>query len=212
MAAPSSISVFLVSIRRAIQRAKWSILTIAATYFLSITVGIVMVHAGSPLALKSRDQIVNQANQQSRTMQAANQGNGFQAALLDFAGNLFAGAVPKTVSGLAIIFPYPLVAYQGWVGGIVSVRGDHSSRLNDPRSAFYYLLTLVMQVIPYSLAVGAGVNAGMAMFRPAEVYQGEKWLDLVPKEALRDIGRIYALVVPLFLLASLWEFLGPWNF
>ncbi len=212
MAAPSSTSVFLNTIFRAIRRAKWSILTIAATYVLSITVGIVMVHAGSPLALKSRDQIVNQANQQSRTSQAANQGNGFQAALLDFAGNLFVGAVPKTVSGFAIIFPYPLVAYQGWVGGIVSVRGDHSSRLNDPRSAFYYLLTLVLQVIPYSLAVGAGVNAGITMLRPAEYYQGEKWLNLVPKEALRDVGRIYALVAPLFLLASLWEFLGPWNF
>jgi hypothetical protein len=67
-------------------------------------------------------------------------------------------------------------------------------------------------VIPYSLAVGAGVNAGIAMLRPAKIYQGEKWLNLVPKEALRDIGRIYALVVPLFPLASLWEYLGPWNF
>jgi uncharacterized membrane protein SpoIIM required for sporulation len=212
MAALASTSVFLVSILRAIQRAKWSILTIAATYVFSITGGIVMVNAGSPLALKSSDQIVNQANQQSQVMQAANRGNGLQAALLDFAGNLFVGAVPKTVSGFAIIFPYPLVAYQGWVGGIVSVRGDHSSRLNDPRSAFYYLLTLVLQVIPYSLAVGAGVNAGIAMLRPAEYYQGEKWLNLVSKEALRDVGRIYALVAPLFLLASLWEFLGSWNF
>jgi hypothetical protein len=73
-----------------------------------------------------------------KSVNQANQGNGVQAALLDFSGNLFAGTVPKTVSVLAIVFPYPLVAYQGWVGGIVSLRGDHSSRLNDPRSAFYY--------------------------------------------------------------------------
>ena len=212
MSASASISVFIASIARAIRRAKWSVLTIAAVYFISITTGIVMVHAGNQYALNRRDQIVNQANQSGSVRQAANSGNNLRAALLDFAGNLVIGAVPKTVAGLGIIFTYPLVAYQGWIGGIVSVRGDHTSRLNDPRSAFYYLLTLVLQVIPYSLAVGAGVNAGVALMRPAEYYRGEKLLGLYPKEALLDIGRIYALVVPLFLLASLWEFLGPWNF
>jgi hypothetical protein len=30
----------------------------------------------------------------------------------------------------------------------------------------------------------------------------------VPKEALRDAARIYMLVVPLFAVASLWEFLA----
>jgi hypothetical protein len=34
---------------------------------------------------------------------------------------------------------------------------------------------------------------------------------MIPKEALRDVGRIYALVIPIFLIASLWEFLSPWN-
>ena len=122
------------------------------------------------------------------------------------------GAVPQTISSFAIIFPYPLIAHQGWVGGIVSVRGDHTSRLNDPRSAVYYLLTLLLQLMPYSLAIGAGVNAGVALFRTPPYYQGQKWLGIFPKEALRDVARIYAIVIPLFLVASLWEFLSPWNF
>ena len=171
-----------------------------------------MVHAGNLFALTYRDQLVNRALQQDSVMLAARQGNALQAALWDFAGNLALGAVPKTVSGFGIIFPYPMVAYQGWIGGIVSVRGDHTSRLDNPYSASYYLLTLLLQVIPYSLAVGAGVNVGVALFRPPLYYQGEKWLGLFPKEALRDVGRIYALVIPLFLVASLWEFLSPWNF
>jgi hypothetical protein len=100
---------------------------------------------------------------------------------------------------------------QGWVGGIVSVLDDHTSRLDDPRSAFYYLLTLFLQLIPYSLAVGAGVNVGIALFRPPPYYQGQKWLGIFPAEAMRDIGRIYLVVIPLFLAASLWEFLSPWN-
>ncbi len=170
-----------------------------------------MVHAGNLFALTYRDQLVNQALQQDSVMATARQGDNLRAALGDFAGNLALGAAPKTLSGFGIIFPYPMVAYQGWVGGIVSVRGDHTSRLDNPYSASYYLLTLLLQVIPYSLAVGAGVNVGLALFRPPPYYQGQKWLDLFPKEALWDVGRIYVLVTPLFLVASLWEFLSPWN-
>src|SRR5438093_3502813 len=61
-----------------------------------------------------------------------------------------------------------------------SVRSDHTSRLNDPRSAIYYLLTLLLQVMPYSLAVGAGVNVGIALFRPAVYYQDQKWYGFTP--------------------------------
>jgi len=202
---------FTTTVLRAIRRARLSILTVAATYALSILVGIVMVQAGSPLALHSRDQLVNQASQQDPAARAAGRGDALQAALWDFTGNLFVGAVPKTVSGFAVIFPYPLVAYQGWVGGIVSVNADRVSRFNDPRSAVYYLLTLLLQLIPYSLAVGAGVNCGLALLRPHSYYQGQKWLCLFPKEAMLDLARIYALVVPLLLIASLWEFFSPWN-
>ena len=204
-------SAFIPTVVRAIRRARLPILTVAATYALSLLVGIVMVHAGNPFALHSRDQLVNQAAQQDPAARAAGRGNALQAALWDFSGNLFVGAVPKTVSGFAIIFPYPMIAYQGWVGGIVSVNADRVSRFNDPRSAAYYLLTLFLQLLPYSLAVGAGGNCGVALFRPQPAYQGQKWLGFFPKEALLDLARIYALVVPLFLLASLWEFLSPWN-
>ena len=202
---------FLSTVFRAIRRARFSILTIAATYAVSLLVGIVMVHAGNSFALHFGDNLVHQASQQDPAALAAGRGNALQAALWDFSGNLFVGALPKTVSGFAVIIPYPLVGYQGWVGGIVSVRADHTSRLNDPRSAAYYLLTLLLQLVPYSLAVGAGVNGGLALLRPQPYYQGRKWLGIFPKEALLDVARIYALVVPLLLLASLWEFLSPWN-
>ena len=207
----SSLSNISTPIVRALARARWSILTIAGTYGLSVLIGIVMAHTGNAFALDYRDQLVGNAARQDPAAIAASQGDPIHTALLDFAGNLVLGAMPKTVSGFAIIFPYPMVAYQGWIGGIVSVRGDHTSRLTDPRSAIYYVLTLILQLIPYSLAVGAGVNGGIALLRPAQYYQGQKWLGIFPKEALLDVARIYALVMPLFLVASLWEFLSPWN-
>ena len=132
-----------------------------------------------------------------------------KAALFDFGGNLLTGAIPNTIEGIAVIMPYPFVAFRGWVGGIVSVGTDknHTSRLADPGEGSYYLLTLILQLIPYSLAGGAGVNLGMARFRPRSFYQGIKWWGF-PKEAILDVFRIYVFVVPLFLIASLWEFLA----
>jgi uncharacterized membrane protein SpoIIM required for sporulation len=176
-----------------------------------VITGIIMVHVGNKYALNYSDQLVNQSVQSNPASIAYAQGRNLEAALWDFAGNLALGAFPKTISGFSVILVYPMVIQQGWVGGIVSVHSDHTSRLSEPRSAFYYLFTLFLQLVPYSLAVGAGVNAGIALFRPAPYYRGQKWLGIFPKEALFDIARIYLIVIPMFLVASLWEFFSKWN-
>jgi len=170
-----------------------------------------MVQSGSSCALHYRDKLVGDAAKHDPAAIANNQGNRLSAAFMDFAGNLVLGSAPKAIMGMSIVFPYPFVAYQGWVGGIVSVREDHTSRLNHVRSAVYYLLTVVLQITAYSLAVGSGVNVGISLFRPRSYYQGQKLARLLPREAVLDMLRIYALAAPLFLLASLWEFLSPWN-
>jgi uncharacterized membrane protein SpoIIM required for sporulation len=207
----SSLPNYVAPISRAVNRARYPILFTAIVYFVFVFIGILMVHTGSKSALDYRDRLVNQSLQSNPASVAYGQGNNLEAALLDFAGNLVLGAFPKTISGFSILLPYPMVIQQGWVAGIVSVRNNHASRLSDPRSAIYYLLTLFLQLVPYSLAVGAGVNVGIALFRTPPYYEGQKWLGIFPKEALRDVARIYFIAIPLFLVASLWEFLSPWN-
>jgi hypothetical protein len=189
---------------RALSRARFGILTIALTYILSIAIGALMVHTGIGFAIAYRDNLVARADADDPSLIALRAGNRLKAALWDFGRNLFAGAA-NTGGGMGIVFPYPFVAYRGWVGGIVSIDDNHTSRLSDPHEAAYYLLTLLLQLIPYSLAGGVGVNLGIASFRPRPFYQGEKWYGL-PKEAIWDVFRVYALVVPLFLVAALWEF------
>jgi hypothetical protein len=57
---------------------------------------------------------------------------------------------------------------------------------------------------------GAGVRLGLAFLQPTSAfgYPGSaKWLGL-PVDGLRDVLRIYAMIVPLFLVASLVEFLA----
>ena len=192
-------------VMRALQRARISILTVALTYFLSVGVGMLMVQSGNEWAIAYRDRIVSGA-QSSPITTALKQNERLRAALLDFGANLY-GAIATTLGGLGVVVAYPIIAYRGWIGGIVSIDGSHISRLAETREAIYYLLTLALQLIPYTLSGGAGVNMGLALYRPRSFYQGEKWLG-IPKEAIRDTLRIYLIVVPLFLLASLWEFLA----
>lgn len=163
-----------------------------------------MVHTGNEFALNYRDNLVTQAHANDAALIALDEGDRLQAALIDFAENLFA-AVTNTAGGMGVVFPYPFVVYRGWVGGIVSIDSNHTSRLADPAEGFYYLATLLLQLIPYSLAGGVGVSLGIAYFRPSAVYEGDK-LWGVPKEALKDVLRVYLLIIPLFLVASLWEF------
>jgi hypothetical protein len=192
----------------AVKRARIPILTVALAYGLTVLAGILMVNFHLQFALDYRDRLVNQAsNGTNSTINALQSGNRMQAALSDFAGNLFLGAVPITVAGLGIVTSYPLVAYQGWVGGIVSVDGQHKSRLSQLPEAVYYLLTLLLQLIPYSLAGGAGVMLGVSFYKNYSNRKIKKWLGL-PPGAVVDVARIYCLAAPLFLVASLWEFLA----
>jgi len=191
------------SVIRALYRARNSILTVAVTYLTSTMVGMVMVHTGSQFAISYHDKIVADA-QSSPITNALDRNERLEAALLDFGGNLVA-VCSSTLGGLGVVFPYPFMAYRGWIGGIVSLDASHASRLVEPKEARYYLTALMLQLIPSILGAGAGVNLGLSLYRPKPDYRGEQWLGL-PKEALRDVLRIYSLVLPLLLIASLWEF------
>jgi hypothetical protein len=175
------------------------------TYAGAVTIGAIMVHTGNAFALRTGDRLVERAHAQGPASLALAKGHRLEAAAWDFGRNLVLGAIPSTISGLAIGIPYLTAMYRGWVGGIVSVDNKHASRLRDPRERIYYVATLVLQLTPYSLAGGAGVRLGLAYLRRRQ-NPGRTWFGL-PLEAVRDVLWIYVLVVPLFAVASLWEFL-----
>jgi len=195
----------------ALRRCRFFILSIFATYVASCAVGIVMSHAGSDLALAQRDRIVHRAVTSDQASIDYKSGNRVSALLRDFAGNVFLSAVPQTVGGLGVVLPYFTVAYQGWVGGIVSVDGKHRSRLRTPEGATYYLLVLLLQFIPFSLCIGAGVRFGLELYRHNPQIGWRFWTYRIPRESLGDLGCAFALALPLFLAASAFEFLSPWN-
>jgi hypothetical protein len=177
----------------------------AMVYLASVAAGAVMVHAGNAFALGHRDTIVSAAQAGPVLSEAAP----LRRAVADFAGNGLAAAT-ATVLGLGVVLAVPIIVYRGWIGGIVSVDGHHDSRLSRPAPAAYYVSTLLLQLLGYSLAAGAGVNLGLSLWRPRPEYARRGRLG-IPVEAVRDLGRIYLLVLPILLVASLWEFLSPWS-
>jgi hypothetical protein len=193
---------------RALRHARWGIWTIAATYALSVFAGLWMVHAGNHFALDYRDRLVGTARRESPILREFQKNNRLAAAGLDAAGNAFAG-LSGVAAGYGVPAGYGVAAFRGWIGGVVSVDDAHRSRLGTPYEAFYYLMTLLLQLLPYSLTGGAGVNIGFAAFASSRRtgYRGPRmrWLQ-IPYEAIRDAGWIYLTSLPLFAIASLFEF------
>jgi hypothetical protein len=188
-----------------------AILSILATYLVGACVGVLMAHTGSSLALDRRDQVVEKALATDPAVLEFQAGNRLTAAILDFAENFLTGAVPQTLMGIAVVPAYVSVAYQGWVGGIVSVDNLHRSRLAAPVSAIYFVVTLALQFIAYSAAVGAGVQAGVDLYRTNVGVGLRVWAYRVPKTVARNILYVYLLALPVFVLASMFEFLWPFS-
>lgn len=199
------------SICLALNQCRVYVLTIFITYCLSCLAGIIMVHNGFNFALSYRDKIVGKALNTDKASLNYQKGNNFSAALNDFKGNLLLGAIPQTVMGLGIIVPYFTVSQQGWIGGIVSVDSDHKSRFKNLKSTFYYFFVLLLQFIPFSLAIGSGIKFGIDFYNNNKANGWLIWKYKFKKQSLFDIGYVYILVIPLFFAASCFEFLSAWN-
>ena len=195
----------------AVKRCKVFVLTVLIAYCLSCLTGIIMSHAGNQYAVSSRDNIVGKAMKSDKASINYQEGNNFSAALNDFMGNLFFGAVPQTLMGFGIVIPYFFVLKQGWVGGIVSIDSEHKSRFKNFKSTFYYLFVLLLQFIPYSLAIGAGVKCGIDFYKFNRMNGWNLSKFKIQKSSFIDLGYVYILVVPLFFIASCFEFMSAWN-
>ena len=108
-----------------------------------------------------------------------------------------------------MVGPFPIAAYRGWVGGVVSIDRHHGSRLANPAEAAYYLVTLTLQLVGFVLTMAAGVHVGLSAWRSRNDRRIRSILGMrVPGLAVRDAGWLYVAAVPFFLAGSLWEFLA----
>jgi len=196
------------SILISLERCKKWIFTIFIIYWITCLTGIILVHNENSFSLSYRDRIVGNALKNDRASIHFHSGNRFRAALIDCKGNLYSSFI-QSFLGLSVVLPYFTVSYQGWIGGIVSVNNKHKSRLKTIRSALYYFIVLTLQYIPYSLVIGSGLKLGI------ETYRQNKKNNLlnfkVNRTGAKDVLNMYLIAIPLFFIASCFEFLSNWN-
>ena len=202
---------FLRPLGEALDRCKVFAVSVFLTYCISCLIGILMSHAGNEFALSRRDRIVGAAVKSDVASLSHQSGNNFTAALYDCSGNLLYAAIPQTLLGFGVVLPYFTVTYQGWTGGIVSVDDSHQSRFRNAKSSAYYLIVLLLQFLPFSLSIGAGIKCGVDLYRYNSSVSWRVWHYRFPMASLRDLGFVYLVSVPLFFLASCFEFLSTWN-
>jgi hypothetical protein len=193
----------------AVRKARTWILAVAIVHGCAVAAGAALVHAGYVPALAYRDRLVGQARSADPVSLAYQQGENLRASVVEAARTQWV-CIAVAVTGLTVVSPFVLAAYRGLVGGVVSVDDHHGSRLLHPDQAIYYLSVVILQIIPYALAGGAGVELGLTTFRRGGEYEGDRWLGY-PKEAIWDMVRILVLIIPFVLVANLWEFLSPLN-
>jgi len=191
----------------ALHRARYAIVASAAVYLVSVVIGIALASAGVPFAVDQRDSIVSSAQGGSITS-AYKRGDRLEAAFLDFGANLL-GSATISITGISVIGPFPIAAYRGWVGGIVSIDANHVSRLTRAGDAAYYAVTMVLQLTGFILAMAAGLHVGVASWRARNDTTVRSIAGVrIPVWSLTDAAWLYVLVVPISLIASLWEFLS----
>ncbi len=166
-----------------------------------------MVHRGNSFARERRDRMEVHGETHDPAAIAFQEGKPLQAFSIEF-GRDCLRAMLNVLKGLTVAVPYPVAAYSGWYHGVATVDSNHESQLANPLGAIYHLGYRALALISFSLASGAGTNLTLACFRPRRCYQGDKWHG-VPREALRDLLRLYLLVIAAIFVASFWEYFAP---
>ena len=193
----------------AFQRCRKLCISVLLVYIISCTIGSMMVHLDNKFALAVRDKIIGNAVTSDKAVINYNSGNNFKASIIDFSENLFLGSTVQTAFGLGIVIPYFTTFLQGWIGGIVTVDGNHKSRFSKWRSAFYFLIVFMLQISAYSLCIGAGIRLGIETYKQNKNTPIAKYK--LHKQSLKDIALMYILATPIFLVASFFEFYSSWN-
>jgi len=128
--------------------------------------------------------------------------------LYTFFFNLVFGAfLSTTLTGVAFFFPYIIAVWRSFIVGIL-VFGLNSS----PAAIVVFYGTFILEFGAYCISSAAGTDLGLAIISPAR--KGKATRVEAVKESLRDMVKLYRLVVLILFISAIWEiswleYLGP---
>jgi len=187
-----------------IKRIKKLLLVMVVVYTVSFIIGYFTVPLGFYSTPEREEVIRNVLTQEplKSVGQAIVLGDLLTAILLTFLTNFGVGAfLTTTLTG--IFFPIPILVsiYRGWLIGLLYYEIFKSLPLTVVAVG-----TLIFEWGGYVLSSAVGVNIGLSLLFPSRYRLTNRFEAF--KEAWKDAGRIYPIILVLLVVGAVWEVLG----
>ena len=192
------------------RKLKRLLLLVAGIYVVSFLLGYLMVHTQTPFAIELAEGVAQAATTSpilSPILGALMTGNVAFAVAFTFLVNLSVGAfATTTLPGLIpLAGGVGSVAVTGLRGFIIGAVYYYAFSVSVP----YTILamgTAILELGAYVFSAAAGINISLSAVFPRRYHVESRWVAF--KEAWKDAGRIYLIVVILLALGAVWEMVG----
>lgn len=193
---------------------------VAAIYIVSYLIGYLMVTINLPFITEFSESILGNVSTSpvfSPIIKAIEDKNLAFAIAYTFLVNFLSGAfATTTLPGVIPLFgAIGSLVVSGFRGFMIGVLFTYAASLGSDVSMGYGwaivgLGTLVLELGAYVFSAAAGINISLSIIFPNRYKVNNRWVAF--KEAWKDAGRIYVIVVILLALGAIWEMSGIFMF
>lgn len=183
---------------------------VTAIYMASFMVGYLMVHTQTPFVMELSKLIIQSLPTSpviSPIISALMGGNLALAITVTFLVNLSIGAFATTTlpGVIPLIGGLGSIALSGFRGFLIGVVYYEAFKVSIGYTAVA-LGTAILELGAYVFSAVAGINISLSTIFPKRYEVDSRWVAF--KEAWKDAGRIYVIVVILLALGAIWEMVG----
>jgi len=184
-------------------------------YFISYIIGYFMITYNMPFALEMSESLLGDISENpifKPVLEAIENRNLPFAIIYTFTVNLLSGAfltttLPGVIPLLGAIISITVSAFRGFMIGMVfTLAASMISEVNGFGWGILALGTLILELGAYVFSATAGINISLSTIFPSRYQTESRWVAF--KEAWKDAGRIYILVIILLALGAIWEMGG----
>ena len=192
------------------EKMKGLLFLVTAIYIASFLVGYLMFHVQMPFATNLSELVVAGVSVNpliGSILDALMSGNLALAVALTFLVNLSIGAFASTTlpGVIPLVGGLGSVALSGFRGFVIGVIYYGAFRVGVGYSVLA-LGTAILELGAYVFSAAAGINISLSTIFPSRYQVDSRWVAF--KEAWKDAGRIYVIVVILLALGAVWEMAG----
>ena len=205
----------LISSIETAKKLKTTLYLVTLIYVLSYIAGYIIIQIETPAVMELVEPIVDGISNNPvyiPIISALEKGNIAFAIAYTFSINLASGAfasttLPGVIPFLGALITILMTGFRGFIIGMVfTLAASMTSEVNGFGWAILVLGTLILELGAYVFSATAGINISLSTIFPGRYQTESRWTAF--KEAWKDAGRIYILVIILLTLGAIWEMVG----